>query len=147
MTALRVVYLLSLAVWVGSLVFFSFVAAPAVFRALPREAAGQAVAAIFPTYYALGWVAGGLALAATLAGAALAGVWTRALLWRAGLLALMLALSLYAGLVLLPRVRAARAAGDEAARMRAHRAAVALNLAVIASGVAVVALSARDVKP
>lgn len=147
MTALRFLYLLSLAVWIGSLAFFSFFAAPALFRALPREEAGRAVAAVFPAYYAVGWAAGAVALAATLAGAAAAGRFPSAARWRAGLLALMLALSLYAGLVVLPEVRAARAAGDEAGRARGHRVSVLLNLAVIACGVGVVALSARDLEP
>jgi hypothetical protein len=147
MTALRVLYLLSLTVWIGSLVFFSLFVAPALFRTLPREEAGRAVAAIFPAYYAVGWGAGGLALAATLAGAAAAGLWTSAVRWRAGLLALMLAISLYAGLVVRHQVRAAKAAGDEAGLARSHKISVLLNLAVIAGGLGVVALSARDLKP
>ena len=147
MTALRFLYLLSLAVWIGSLVFFSFFVAPALFRTLPREEAGRVVATIFPIYYAVGWGAGGLALAATLAGAAASGLWTSAVRWRAGLLALMLAISLYAGLVVRQQVRAAKAAGDEAGLARTHRVSVLLNLAVIAGGLGVVALSARDLKP
>jgi uncharacterized membrane protein len=50
-------YLVALAVWIGSIVFWSFVAAPALFRALGPEQAGQVVRRIFPTYYLLGMVA------------------------------------------------------------------------------------------
>ncbi len=142
--ALRAVYLLAVAVWVGTLVFFSFAATPAIFSTLPRDEAARAVAALFPAYYVTGWIAGGVALAATLALAARAGAFGRAARWRAGLLVLMLALSLYAGLVVLPQVRAARLAGDTAARDSGHRRSVLLNLAVIAAGVGVTALSAGE---
>jgi hypothetical protein len=128
---------LALGVWAGALVFFSLAAAPAIFARLPREEAGRAVAAIFPAYYLTGWIAGGVAAAAILAGERP----SRRRRWRVTLLGLALAASLYGGLVLLPQVRAARAAGDEAGRRRAHAVAVALNVVTTAAVLGALALS------
>ncbi|MDI3317363.1 MAG: DUF4149 domain-containing protein [Bacillota bacterium] len=44
-------YFGSIGVWLGSLLFFSFTAAPAIFRVLGTEGGGRVVGAIFPTYY------------------------------------------------------------------------------------------------
>jgi len=46
MTALniaRFLHLFSLVVWQGSIIFFSFFTAPAIFKSLPREEAGDVV--------------------------------------------------------------------------------------------------------
>ncbi len=48
-------YVLALVVWVGEVVFFSFVAAPALFRTFPPVEAGRAVGAILPIYYQLAY--------------------------------------------------------------------------------------------
>lgn len=48
------VYLLVLAVWIGSIVFFSFVVAPTVFKTLAPHEAGQLIRKIFPKYYVIG---------------------------------------------------------------------------------------------
>jgi len=48
------VYLISLAMWVGSLMFFSFVIAPTVFKVLKPEDAAKLQRAIFPKYYLVG---------------------------------------------------------------------------------------------
>jgi len=49
----RYIHLLSIVVWIGSIVFFSFIGAPAIFRTLDRQAAGDVVGAIFPKYFML----------------------------------------------------------------------------------------------
>ena len=54
--AIKWVYLVTLAVWVGSIVFFSAVVAPTLFRVLEREAAARLQRALFPRYYLLGMV-------------------------------------------------------------------------------------------
>jgi hypothetical protein len=145
----RFVYLLALALWVGEIVFFSFVVAPAVFRTLGASGAGDVVGAIFPRYYALGGLAAGLAFAAALVlrrASALPGWWTAA----AAALALGLAVTAWAGGVVHPRAQQLRvemrAAGDgspvhEAFR-RAHRAAVALNAAALVAGLVGLACTA-----
>jgi len=52
----KYVYLLTLAVWVGSIVFFSFVQAPTVFQTLDTENAARLQRATFPKYYMVGIV-------------------------------------------------------------------------------------------
>jgi len=47
-------YLLALSVWIGSIVFFSAVVAPTVFKTLDSDAAAKLQRAIFPRYYMLG---------------------------------------------------------------------------------------------
>jgi uncharacterized membrane protein len=47
-------YLLSLSVWIGSVVFFRVVVAPMVFKALASDDAAKLMRGIFPRYYALG---------------------------------------------------------------------------------------------
>src|SRR5215813_6939542 len=65
----RFLYLLALAVWLGEIVFFSFVVAPAIFGVLGAARAGPVLAAIFPRYYAIGAAAAAVALGcATLLG-------------------------------------------------------------------------------
>jgi uncharacterized membrane protein len=60
---LRYLLLLALVLWVGGIVFFSFIASPSIFKVLPREQAGQVVSDIFPKYHLLGYVSCIIALA------------------------------------------------------------------------------------
>ncbi len=63
------IYISSLVCWVGSIVFFSFFAAPAIFKVLDREKAGEVVGVIFPRYYLIGYVCAVLTLVTLLVGA------------------------------------------------------------------------------
>lgn len=151
--ALRFVHLLALVVWIGGVIFFSFVTAPALFGALPRDMAGRATAAIFPRYYLLGGICGGVAILS----AALLGMRGRSagrpLILELVLLGLMTALTLYAGQVILPRASALRLAlpglegtpaHEEAQRRFAslHARSVRLNGAVLLLGLGTLALLA-----
>lgn len=49
-------YLLTLAVWIGSIVFFSFVVAPTIFKVLKPEDAAKLQRAVFPKYYLVGMI-------------------------------------------------------------------------------------------
>lgn len=135
MSRLRLLALVALAAWVGIAAFFSFAAAPLLFAVLEREAAGRVVGALLPSYYrwgiALGVVAA-LALAVSARRAA-----GRGALLGAGLAAAMTALLLWSALATLPATEQARRRGDRAAFARAHGTAVALNLAAMACGAAV----------
>lgn len=53
---LRFIHLLSLIVWLGGMAFFSFIAAPSIFQALPTETAGDVVGVIFPKYWLIGYI-------------------------------------------------------------------------------------------
>src|ERR1700682_4083239 len=105
---MRQLTLAAVAVWLGAMGFFAFVIAPAAFSVLEREAAGRFVSAVFPRYYAVG-LALGLAALAGLGARWTGGAW-RGWDWLPmGLVLLMLALTLYAGAVVLPAAHAARA--------------------------------------
>jgi len=135
------------ALWLGTMGFFAFVVAPAAFTTLERGAAGKFVGAVFPRYYALG-LAFGVAAMAGLGARWIGGAW-RGWDWLpAGLVLLMLALTLYAGAVVLPAAHAARVALAEAgvnpsasaAFARLHRLSGILNAIVMLSGVVVLVL-------
>lgn len=133
-------------VWLGVMVFFAFLVAPAAFSSLEREAAGRFVGVVFPRYYAagtaLGVVALGAAAARWLSAGRPPGDWLGL-----GLVALMLALTLYAWLVVLPAAHAARDAlrqsgalagtvsSEALAFARLHRLSAILNSTVMAAGV------------
>jgi len=150
----RALFWLSLALWIGMIVFFSLVVAPAAFEALPRESAGTLLATIFPRYYTLGAFAGVLATAA----AALLRRHVRAPTPWVGvmvLLNLMLAATLYAGTVVEPRARTLRPAlhaehvepATQAEFDHLHRLAVQLNGAVLVLGIATICLAANFSSP
>jgi hypothetical protein len=52
--AVKWLYLVTLGVWIGSIVFFSFAVAPTVFRTLKPEDAPKLQRAMFPRYYLAG---------------------------------------------------------------------------------------------
>ena len=128
------IYLLSIVCWLGAIIFFSAFVAPVVFGQLPVAEAGKVVSVIFPRYYVLGYVAGIVAVALAVYFAIARGArgwWSGAAL----LLAVALALTLYAGLVIRPRVDALRSVSEEqnpdparkAEFDRLHRLSVILN--------------------
>jgi hypothetical protein len=132
------VYVLALAAWVGSILFFSFVVAPIVFRVLGAEAGGRFVRALFPRYYTWGAVSGAIALPAAIAvplcfpelrGPSVA---VQALTIMAGTL-----IMLYAGNSLTPAINVARDAGPagQARFDRLHRRSVRLNAVALLLGV------------
>ncbi len=61
--AIKYIHLLSMTVWIGSMVFFSFVVAPAVFKNFERQMAGDIVGLVFPKYFMLGMICAVIALA------------------------------------------------------------------------------------
>ena len=144
-------YLVSLALWLGGIVFFSFFTTPVVFSHLPKELASEFLAALFPRYYALGYTAGGLMLLASLLEAAL----LRQIPWiRLGVVVLMLGCTLYAGLVLRPQVhelkvqlRSVEEGTELGNHLKAsfdqlHRFSVILNLIVLVGGLILIGIVA-----
>ncbi len=98
-TLIHFLHLLSLVVWMGSIIFFSFFAAPAVFRVLERQQAGEVVGAIFPKYYAIGYVCSVLSAATLILNPP--EVSAPPLVF----IAVMAACTFYAGLVINPQAR------------------------------------------
>ncbi len=67
MWAVKYLHLAVMAVWFGGMIFFSFIAAPSIFKNFPRETAGDIVGSIFPKYFLMGYVSSVLMLATLLA--------------------------------------------------------------------------------
>lgn len=129
---LRGLELLAVAIWLGSIVFFSFLNAPVLFRVLGEQQAGKAVRALFPRYYLLGVICGGvLAIVAAIRGV----VWNWSGLTGASLalFVLLTGVTLYARQVLTPQ--ATRARGPDGSRTpefnRLHKRSVLLNGGVL----------------
>jgi hypothetical protein len=153
-TIIKSLYLLALIIWVGEVVFFSFVAAPSIFRTFPTADAGRAVGAMFPIYYRLGYVCGAVVLVGSLillSGAAARVSWAV----NSVLAAVMLAATLYAGTVVYPRAALLRPQIHEAATSqsmkdefsRLHLLAVRLNGVVLLCGVAVSFITGSALRP
>lgn len=146
----QVLCFLALSLWVGTMVFFTFVAAPALFASLPRDQAARAVGAIFPKYYLIGYAAGAIIFVASVLRARrpayLAGYTVRRApsRWPVLAAAVMLGLTLYAGLVLLPEAQQLQAqiptfetdqmTPAREAFQRLHGITWALNLVVLVLG-------------
>lgn len=144
------VYLLALASWVGSVLFFSFGVAPVIFRVLGKEAGGRFVRVLFPRYYAWGVVSGAIALPA-LAAVPLAfpeyrGPWIGL---QAGLVLAGILIFLYCGNSLTPAINAARDEGPEGAERfdRLHKRSVQLNAIALLLGVVLLGVHATRRPP
>jgi len=147
-------YLAALIVWVGEIVFLSFVVAPSIFRTFPTADAGRAVGAIFPTYYRVGYVCGVILVATAVILFANAGS-RRGWAVNGVLAAVMLAATLYAGLIIQPRAAELRpqihdpnappSIKDEFDRL--HQRAVQLNGGVLLCGVVVTLITATAIRP
>ena len=152
MTALRAIYLLALVLWVGSILFFSFVGAPAIFKTLPREQAGDVVGTIFPKYYAIGTICG-LAALGSLFALSRGG---RVPLVAACVLVAMIGVNLYAQVVVQKQVQAVKAqlrivqGGGEDVKpvrerfSRLHAFSMILNLIVLSGGLFVIVWTASS---
>jgi len=144
-------YLLGLVLWVGGIVFFSFFTTPTVFTQLPKDMASLVITAIFPKYYLLGYVAGGMMTLGTLTEALLV---KQLPLIRVVLLAVMLGCSVYAGSVVRPQVhdlkvqmKTVEEDSDLGKTLKArfdglHRRSVVLNIVVLAGGLVLIGIVA-----
>ena len=149
MTFVRFVYLLALVIWLGEIVFFSFVVAPALFGVLGAERAAPVLATIFPRYYAIGAVAAALALGAAMILQRHGRGW-----WLAAVVAVAVGLvaTAWAGAVVHPRAQRLRLAAEAAARapaedpafQDAHRTAVVLNVVALLAGLAALGASVAE---
>lgn len=154
MVAALFLYLLSLVCWLGGMVFFSILLAPIIFKLLPMAEAGKLVSALFPRYYLLGYAAGaiGSILAIYLGVMRTPRIW-----WALAALALVIALALtvYAGVVVRPKVDAIRTVAEESnpdpARRaefdRLHHLSVVLNGAAMVLNLAALLSSAAALAP
>ena len=142
MTPLGVLTVAATGGWLGIMAFFSFVAAPILFRTLDRGVAGDAAAAVLPGYYVCGLLLGAVMLLALVLRAV-----AREPRWRWNVLgavvtAAMLGLVLWSLVVVLPAAQAARGARDSTGFSVAHRRAVTLNGVMMLGGLVVIGLEA-----
>lgn len=154
-TLLKFLYILAVCFWIGSIFFFSFFAAPSIFKVLPRETAGNVVSDIFPKYYLVAYICGGVAIITAVMLRLLYEHKTGLLFaLRTGGLVAMLALAVYAGQVLRPKAVEARAemrsltesspnypASHDKFR-RLHSQSAIINSAVFLLGIAILFLNA-----
>mgnify|MGYP001599780651 FL=1 len=150
MVIVKFLHLMSLSIWVGSIVFFSFFAAPSIFKKLPRETAGDVVGDIFPKYRAIGYAGGAVTL---LTLAIMMNSEKDSHYSRLVLLVLMTVVSLYSGLVTGKRAAfikaemrgAVLAEKKETLRLefrKVHAISSILNMGVLALGIAFIFLTA-----
>ena len=140
-------YIFGLVCWIGSIIFFSFFAAPEIFKLLDREKAGELVGVIFPKYYLLGYICAALVLPALLTSAG------EFLKTKQILLFIMIIGWLYAGLFISPKARDLKAkikfasAREEQKPLevqfkKMHSLAVKLNGTVLLAGLGLLWFSA-----
>ena len=124
MTLFRYLLVASWAVWLGSIVFFSFVVGPTAFHALGRDGAAPLMRAIFPRYYLAGLISGAIMLVASLALGADLRVTIPVVI--------AMVLAAYARQVITPAVNRARESHDEARFKHLHTMSVRLNIVTLA---------------
>ena len=147
-TVLAFLHLFALVFWIGSIVFFSFFTAPAVFKTLERPLAGELIGVLFPRYYGIGYVASVVILATLLLGAS---AFSPVKLTCIGL---MMACTFAGGLVVHPRARALKEQIESAPSEREqkplqerfrklHSVSVQLNATVLLAGLVLLWFTAR----
>jgi hypothetical protein len=136
---------LATGVWIGKIIFFGAIFAPRVFQILPRPLAGDLQSAIFPAYYAMGLVAGGIiALGAALRFAGGFHLSQKTLVLSATLLVFSMSAYAYSRFGLIPELEALRPAIAEpsvSARFQElHHLSTRLNGGVLLSLLGLLAL-------
>ncbi|MEM7504946.1 MAG: DUF4149 domain-containing protein [Pseudomonadota bacterium] len=142
MTIATTLLTLAAAVWVGAIVFQTAVVAPTVFASLDEAAARLFLRRLFPRFFQLGICCGVLMIAA-IAGAVATRDWTETLGQLAVLSVIMLLLEVIS-LAMVPRINAARDAGEagKTTFSRLHLVSVLLTLTILLLGIGVLAIVA-----
>ena len=155
MTVLRFFMLLSLVVWIGGIVFFAFVVAPALFSLLPNtHLAGLVVTRSLKTLHWIGLVAGLVYVLTSFAYARLTTASVQPLAARNVLMYIMLALTAVLQFSIIPKMDALRlsvgqidaVASDNPVRVQfdaLHVWSTRLEGAVLLLGLALIYLTAR----
>ncbi|MBI2412005.1 MAG: DUF4149 domain-containing protein [Deltaproteobacteria bacterium] len=150
----RFLLLISMVVWIGMLIFFTFFVAPSIFKVLPRELASDLVGDLFPKYWMIGYAAGVLSLLSLIAVSLIEKAFPAA---RISLVALMTAMTFYSGLIVGEKARVMSAeirniqdpVKKEEMRARfkkVHAQSAAINMAVMASGITVIFFMSRNLR-
>jgi len=152
---LRFLYTLSLTFWIGSIFFFSLFAAPSIFKVLPRHLAGDLVSDIFPKYYLIAYVCGGVALISSFLSWFIGNSsYAFSHLLRILILVVMLGLATYAGTVIRPQALELRSEMKSLAEGspkyqevqirfgKLHKQSAIMNSIVFLMGIAIVFITA-----
>src|SRR5512144_238945 len=112
MLALRYVYILALVVWLGGMVVLGAIVAPATFQVLQASApetgralAGELFGVVLARFHYVAYAAAALLLL-TMAAMALLGPRPRGLAVRSAIVAVMLGVAIYSGVIVLGRINA-----------------------------------------
>jgi hypothetical protein len=158
---LKFLYLLSITFWIGSIFFFSLITAPSIFKILSRDIAGDLVSDIFPKYYLIAYICGGVALTVTIISGIIENTLSRiSSALRILILMSMLGLAIYGGAVIRPQTLAARsemrslAQAEDPSQYKLvktrfdniHRQSVIMNSIVFLLGIAIVFITAYTYK-
>jgi hypothetical protein len=140
-------FVIALAAWIGSILFFSFGVAPVIFGVLGEQTGGKLVRVLFLRYYLWGAICGAIALPAYVAGPLCFHEYRRPMVGiQAFFILTGILIMLYGGNSLTPAINQARdagAAGQDQFR-RLHRRALWLNAVVLVIGIGLlVAFAAR----
>jgi len=154
LTIIKFLHLMSLVVWIGGIIFFSFIAAPGIFKMLPRETAGDVVGDIFPKYWLMGYICSITALITII----ILSFLERTYHWnRIGLLVVMVGITFYSGLVVgasAKDIKAQIRTVEDQSRKEAlgaefrsrHKISTILNSTILILGVVVIFFTARSLK-
>src|SRR5579885_925433 len=154
MTLTVTLYLLSLVVWIGSMIFFSFIGAPSIFKILPPEYASKAVGEIFPKYFPLGYISGIVAFVCTIISGLKTGSWS---VFKMLILIAMTALTISNSLVTYPKAHSLKEEMQISESrtdiqqlkeefQRVHRWSMINNVAVLLLGFVLLFLTARNLQ-
>jgi len=123
------IILVLVSIWVGSIIFFSAIIAPTVFKVLDEKSAGLFLRAFFPKYYIFGLIIGGLCLMLIF----LLNIALNTMLL--ALLLVMMALTVTSKLMI-PVINAARDMGEEGVSRfkKLHTMSVMLNVLTLIIG-------------
>lgn len=128
----------SLGVWLGTILFFSFVAAPKTFAVLERARAGEVVNAVFPIYYLVGAASGAVAFLAGIARGVTTDSFGIYLLVYFVCVLTGVGIAVFSRLYLVPRIRDTEDGTDGFEKY--HGASVKLNSVMLAAVVAALVL-------
>jgi len=122
-------------VWLGTIVFFSFVVAPRAFAVLEDDSAGELVNAVFPRYYSIGTALGVVAFVAGVVRGFLDGFGLYLGLYL-GTVGISVFVALLSRFYLTPRIKDADGESEGDAFGRYHDASVKLNSVMLVSVIA-----------
>lgn len=153
---IEAVYLVVLALWVGGIAVFTFLATPLIFAHLNRDEAGRIVGFLFPAYFP--YLLGLSLLALAAFGLAARSPWGAARWTSLVLLVAAVAINAYVAFRLHPQARAAKqeiasfstVPAENPLRRRfsrLHAVSAVLNLFVLADGVVLLLLARKATGP